>query len=109
MKKKVKKRKIKAIAKFFALQANARERVKFIATYEVSKLYTKLPYDKLKSKKGKQTKGKLAFSTMSLRAAVNHLLKNCYINTGNVIMTQSIDISMGIDPQTFCFNFSTLL
>ena len=42
-KQKEKKRKRKAIANPFALQANTRERFKSIAIYEISKLYTKIP------------------------------------------------------------------
>ena len=46
---------------------------------------------------------------MSLKIAINHLLENCYFNIGSVIVTQSIDISMGIDPPTLFKSFCAFL
>ena len=100
-------------------------RVKSIAKYDFSALYTKLPHDKLKSKLsdivdflfkggdktlirlsnngtaywGKKTKAGLGFSKTALKTAINHLMEKCYFN-----VTTKQAISMGIDPAPFWAN-----
>ena len=93
-------------------------------------LYTKLAYDKLKSKLssivdfafkgdhetilsnnsvaywGRKTKEWLGFNKISLRTAINNLIEKCYFNVGNVTMKQEIDIPMGLVPAPFWVNLS---
>ena len=92
-------------------------------------LYTKLRHDKLTSKlssivdfafkgtekpflgsliivhlTGERKKRGLSFSKTSLKAAINHLINNCYFNVGNLTMKKAIRIPMGIDPTQFWAN-----
>ena len=109
---------------------NLKKRIKCIATYYFSVLYTKLPHDQLKSKldsifdfafkggdktfiilsyngadcRGKKTKEGLGFSKTSLKTAINHLIKNCYFNIATATMKQEIGIWMRIDSAPFWIN-----
>ena len=108
---------------------NRKRRAKSIATYDFSTLYTKLPHTKLIQQlskvidlvfKGgdkryiqvsnygtafwsKYRKG-VYFTKTSLKAAISHLITNCYFVVGNIIMRQAIGIPMGIDPAPFWAN-----
>ena len=52
----------------------------------------------------KKSKGGLGFSKTSLKSTMNHLIENCYFNVGNVTMTQTMGITMGIDTAAFWAN-----
>ena len=107
---------------------NRRKNAKSISTFDFSTLYTKLPHDKLIkelsevidfvfdggnkqhiaiSKHGKaywskaKPKSMVSFTRHSLKAAVKHLVQNCYFTVGNVVLRQAIGIPMGIEPAPF--------
>ena len=46
----------------------------------------------------------VSFTRHSLKAAVKHLVQNCYFTVGNVVLRQAIGIPMGIDPAPFWAN-----
>lgn len=109
---------------------NKRQGAKSISTYDFSTLYTKLPHNKLikelsevidfvfdggkskyinisnygKATWGNKTNKSISFSKHSLKAAVKHLILNCYFTVGNIVLRQAIGIPMGIDPAPFWAN-----
>ena len=111
-------------------QINRKKGAKYIATYDFSTLYTKLPHDKLvkelhnliefaydggnkkyikinkwgKAFWGKKTRDSIGFTRNSLKIAMKHLIQNCYFTVGNTVLRQAIGIPMGIDPAPFWAN-----
>ena len=108
---------------------NKKKRAKSIATYDFSTLYTKLPHQKLITQLSKvidlvykagdkkyisvsnygkafwsKNKKSVSFSKASLKAAISHLIENCYFTVGNMVLKQTIGIPMGIDPAPFWAN-----
>ena len=100
-----------------------------ISTFDFSTLYTKLPHQLLIdvlneiidfvfqsrtrtrigfSKSGvywtSRGKDNRFFTKDTLKAAVEHLIKNCYFTFGNRVFQQIIGIPMGIDPAPFWAN-----
>ena len=108
---------------------NARKNAKEISTYDFKTLYTKIDHDNLMTKlngvidfafKGGKAKvirfneygafwsksrsGKNFFTKDSLKFVVKHLVKNCYFQIGDLLLSQIIGIPMGIDPAPFWAN-----
>jgi len=108
---------------------NLKSNAKNISTFDFSTLYTKLPHDDLISvlnniidfafnggrKKfidfskttafwSNKPKHLNYFTKDSLKRAVQHLIKSCYFEVGNLIVVQTIGIPMGIDPAPFWAN-----
>ena len=52
----------------------------------------------------KKTKRRLVFVKSLFKAAINHLIEDCFFNARNVTMKQAIGIPMGIDPAPFWAN-----
>ena len=99
----------------------------YIYHIEFLTLCTKLSHDKLKSKlssifefdfKGadktfirlsnnsipcweEKIKGGIGFSKTSFKATINHVIKNCFVNVGNVTMKEAISIPLGTAPTSF--------
>ena len=108
---------------------NLKSNAKNMSTFDFSTLYTKLPHDDLLSvlniiidfafKGGNKNyidfskinafwsnkpKHLNFFTKDSLKRAVQHLIKSCYFEVGNLIVAQTIGIPMGIDPAPFWAN-----
>ena len=108
---------------------NARKKAKEISTYDFKTLYTKIDHDNLVDKlngiidfvfKGgkakvirfneygafwsKKRNGKNFFTKNSLKFVVKYLIKNCYFQIGDLLLSQIIGIPMGIDPAPFWAN-----
>ena len=106
---------------------NQRNCAKSISTYDFTTLYTTLEHDNLlkdlkeiidfvfSAGKSKYISyfGKTAcwtnrkdnsFSKSSLKAAITHLISECYFTIGDHVLAQTIGIPMGIDPAPFWAN-----
>ena len=46
----------------------------------------------------------LRMNQTSFKTAINHLIKNCYFNVGNMTMKQAMSIPVEIDPAPFWAN-----
>ena len=108
---------------------NNKANAKIISTFDFSTLYTKLPHEDLikvlheiidfvfdGGKKKyidfsrynafwcNKPKHKNYFTKSSLKRAVEHLIKCCFFEVGNLVLLQVIGIPMGIDPAPFWAN-----
>ena len=108
---------------------NNKKNAKVISTFDFSTLYTKLPHEDLINVLHKiidfafdggkkkyidfssynaywcnKPKHKNFFVKNSLKRAVEHLIKCCYFEVGNLVLLQIIGIPMGIDPAPFWAN-----
>ena len=109
---------------------NGKKSAKSISCFDFSTLYTNIPHNKLLDKLndlvefafkggnrnnicfnsngtaywGRKDKKKCFTLKHSLKVALNHLISNCYLSVGNVVMRQNIGIPMGIDPAPFWAN-----
>ena len=50
---------------------------------------------------GNKITGGLGFNKTSLKTVLNHLIENCYFNSGSMTIKQAIAIPMGIDTILF--------